>query len=250
MRAASKSFSASGLFRFYRGVASLRPDRHGFTRQLVFRQPGPKYSERGAESYAEEWPDFGHYRHEHRIESLGLHQTNTCPVPPSTLAAGKSCTISITFTPAALGSRSATLTVKDSGTNSPQTVTLSGTGVAAVTTAPSSLSFGNQVIGVKSAASKITVTNNQTKSLTISKISTSPSDYSYTTTCPVTPKTLAAGSNCSVSVFFDPTVAGTRTGTLTISDNATCQSRREFDGRGNCCRQRKSNQPHIRQPSH
>ncbi len=152
---------------------------------------------------------------------LDYTETNTCPVSPSTLAAGKSCTISITFTPAALGSRSATLTVKDTGTNSPQAVTLSGTGVAAVTTAPSSLSFGNQVIGVKSAASKITVTNNQTKSLTISKILPSPSDYSYTTTCPLTPKTLAAGSNCSVSVFFDPTVAGTRSGTLTITDNAS-----------------------------
>src|SRR5713226_10379550 len=83
-------------------------------------------------------------------------QTNTCPVSPSTLAAGKTCTISVTFTPAALGSRTGTLTVTDTGGSSPQTVSLSGTGIATVTTSPTSLSFGNQAIGLKSAASTVT----------------------------------------------------------------------------------------------
>jgi hypothetical protein len=31
---------------------------------------------------------------------------------------------------------------------------------------------------------------------------------------------LAAGSSCAIGVFFDPTVGGARTGTLTITDNA------------------------------
>src|SRR5579872_3461898 len=89
-------------------------------------------------------------------------QTNTCPASPSKLAAGKSCTISVTFTPTALGARTGTLTVSDTGGGSPQTVSLSGTGIAAVTVSKSSISFGNEVIGVKSAASKVTVMNNQT----------------------------------------------------------------------------------------
>ena len=160
-------------------------------------------------------------------------QTNTCPVSPSTLAAGRSCTISVTFTPGALGSRTGTLTVTDTGTNSPQTVSLSGTGIAAVTVSPSSISFGNQVIGAKSAASKVTVTNNQNKTLTITKIATSLStDYTTTTTCPLSPKTLGAGSNCSVSVFFTPTAAGTRSATLTISDNASVSPTVSLSGTG------------------
>jgi hypothetical protein len=159
-------------------------------------------------------------------------QTNTCPVSPSTLAAGKTCTISVTFTPTALGSRTGTLTVKDTGTNSPQTVSLSGTGVAAVTASPASLSFGNQVIGVKSAASSVTVTNNQSKNLSITKISTNLTDYTTTTTCPLTPKALAAGASCSVSVFFTPAAAGTRSATLTITDNATVSPTVSLTGTG------------------
>lgn len=55
-------------------------------------------------------------------------QTNNCG---SSLAAGASCTISVTFTPLNTGSRSATLVVSDSVTGSPQTAALSGTGTAA-----------------------------------------------------------------------------------------------------------------------
>jgi uncharacterized protein YjdB len=59
-------------------------------------------------------------------------QTNSCPMSPATLAAGASCTISIIFTPGAQGSRNATLTVVDTGLSSPQLVTLTGTGTAAI----------------------------------------------------------------------------------------------------------------------
>ncbi len=56
-----------------------------------------------------------------------FHQTNNCP---SILAAELSCTISVTFTPSALGSRSGTLSVSDPWEGSPQRVTLTGTGVS------------------------------------------------------------------------------------------------------------------------
>ena len=59
-------------------------------------------------------------------------ETNTCPVSPATLPRSSTCTISVTFTPTAQGSRSATLTVVDSGLSSPQMVTLTGTGTAPV----------------------------------------------------------------------------------------------------------------------
>ncbi len=57
-------------------------------------------------------------------------ESNNCPTSPATLAAAASCTISITFTPGALGTRNGTLTVVDTGGSSPQLVTLSGTGTA------------------------------------------------------------------------------------------------------------------------
>jgi N-acetylneuraminic acid mutarotase len=52
-------------------------------------------------------------------------QTNTCG---ESLAAGANCTISVTFSPASAASLSATLSVTDNATGSPQSVTLGGTG--------------------------------------------------------------------------------------------------------------------------
>lgn len=50
-----------------------------------------------------------------------------CPISPSTLGVGMSCTITVTFTPSAIGSRTATLTVLHNATTSPQSVALVGT---------------------------------------------------------------------------------------------------------------------------
>jgi hypothetical protein len=55
-----------------------------------------------------------------------FEQTNNCPV---NLAAGASCTVSVTFKPTATGSKTARLTIATSGTSTALSVTLSGTGV-------------------------------------------------------------------------------------------------------------------------
>ena len=52
-------------------------------------------------------------------------QTNNCP---ATLAAGASCTISITFTPTIAAKRTGTLTITDNARGAPQRVSLSGVG--------------------------------------------------------------------------------------------------------------------------
>src|SRR5579863_8267654 len=52
-------------------------------------------------------------------------KTSTCG---SSLAAGSSCTVNVIFTPSAQGSSSASVTVTDSASNSPQSVSLLGTG--------------------------------------------------------------------------------------------------------------------------
>ncbi|HEX9111069.1 MAG TPA: choice-of-anchor D domain-containing protein [Terriglobales bacterium] len=53
-------------------------------------------------------------------------QTNTCG---TSVGAGQSCTITVTFKPAKKGVRSAVLNINDNGGPSPQKVTLSGTGI-------------------------------------------------------------------------------------------------------------------------
>src|SRR5258706_14856863 len=54
-------------------------------------------------------------------------QTNTCG---TSVAAGANCTISVTFTPTAAGTRTDTITVTDNAAGSPQTSSLTGTGTA------------------------------------------------------------------------------------------------------------------------
>jgi|HubBroStandDraft_6_1064221.scaffolds.fasta_scaffold00076_4 phospholipase C len=147
-------------------------------------------------------------------------QTSTCPLSPNTLAAGLSCTISVTFTPIAAGNLTGTLTVNDNASNSPQTVQLTGTGVAPVILSASSLTFASQVLGTASAVQKINLKNNQQVAMTVGSVTIS-GDFAQTSTCPLSPNTLAAGSSCTISVTFTPTTLGTRTGTLTITDNAS-----------------------------
>jgi len=56
-------------------------------------------------------------------------QANNC----SSVAAGSSCTVSVTFQPTASGTRTGTLTVTSNANNSPATVSLTGSGIGATT---------------------------------------------------------------------------------------------------------------------
>lgn len=147
-------------------------------------------------------------------------QTSTCPFSPNTLAAKSSCTISVTFTPTTTGTRTGTLTVNDGTSNSPQTAQLSGLGVAPVLQSSSHLIFATQPVFTTSAAQTVNLKNNQSVALTISSIVAS-GDFAASSNCPVSPNTLAAGLTCQISATFTPSVSGTRTGTITVTDNAS-----------------------------
>ncbi len=49
----------------------------------------------------------------------------TCPLAPATLAAGKTCTIQMVFTPTQVGPRTGVLTISDDATEGPRTISLS-----------------------------------------------------------------------------------------------------------------------------
>ena len=62
----------------------------------------------------------------------------------ATVIPNGTCTVSVTFTPSATGSRSASLNFTDNASNSPQTVSLSGTGTAVlvITASSGSMTYG------------------------------------------------------------------------------------------------------------
>lgn len=58
-------------------------------------------------------------------------QSNNCPITPATLAVNSSCTINVACDPTIVGSLTGTLTVTSNANNSPQSVSLAGTGITA-----------------------------------------------------------------------------------------------------------------------
>jgi hypothetical protein len=141
-------------------------------------------------------------------------------------AGGGRCTINVTFTPTVLVLETEQLAINDNATGSPHLVTLTGTGINAVTTVlftPPSLVFPATTINTTSSTVQVvTVLNNGTSNvpLTITAIATT-GDFAETNNCPLTPFTLAVGAKCSFNVTFTPTATGTRTGSLTLTDNVT-----------------------------
>jgi uncharacterized repeat protein (TIGR01451 family) len=130
----------------------------------------------------------------------------------------------VTFLPAARGLRTASLQVPDDAAGSPQTVALSGTGVAAVgQVTPSSLAFGTVTVATTSGHRTVTITNtgDTGQGLTVSAetiTGSNASDFAVAAdTCGT--NVIAAGANCTIDLTFTPGAAGPRSATLTITDN-------------------------------
>src|SRR5262249_25305810 len=137
-------------------------------------------------------------------------QVNTCG---TSVVAGGSCTISVTFTPTTTGTRTGSVTVTDDARNSPQSVSLSGNGVPPpppplVVLSTNSLNFGNQQVGTTSAPQNVTLTNNGSATLTITTIVAS-GDFAETDNCF---GSVGPGASCNIAVTFTPTAAGPRSG--------------------------------------
>ena len=148
--------------------------------------------------------------------AVDFSQTNTCGTG---LAVGASCTITVTFKPTQTGPRTASVNITDNAAGSLQTIGLSGTGLVSgpnATPSPSSLTFATQLVGTSSSAQLVALTNYGKMALGIASIAAS-GDFSQTNTCG---SSLAAEASCAISLIFKPTQRGTRTGTLSITDNA------------------------------
>jgi hypothetical protein len=148
-------------------------------------------------------------------------QTNNCV---GSFAPGASCTINAIFSPTATGAQDATVTITDDTSLRSNTVTLNGSGALPVASlTPKTDSFGSVTVGTKSAAKINTLTNTSNYLLSIGSITISganASDFAQTNTCPVG-GTLAGEASCTISVTFTPSASGTRTATLTETDNSS-----------------------------
>lgn len=152
-------------------------------------------------------------------------QTNNCP---GSLPVNGNCQINVTFTPLATGDASASLTITDNASGSPQNVSLTGLGVQPnAGVSPNQINFGQVAAGTSSSPQPVTLTNNGGGTLFISSITFVPPSggggpnsgaFSQTNNCG---GSVPSGGSCTINVTFTPTTQGLGESYLTINDNSS-----------------------------
>ena len=163
------------------------------------------------------------------VTALTLTGTNAAefvrstPTLPLQIAAGASASVSLTFKPAASGTRSASLTVASNNPAGNVAVTLSGTGTVSqpqLKVSPASVTFGNIAVGATSPASTIQLNNTGTAALSITALTLAGTNAAeFVRSTPALPLQLAAGASANISLTFKPAASGARSATLAVASN-------------------------------
>jgi len=130
-------------------------------------------------------------------------------------------------TATATGALTAKITLSDSDTGSPRTITLTGTaivaGPAVALAPPSPLTFATQNVGTTSGTQNFSVTNTGSANLTVTGVGLSGTNVSefalVSDGC--SGAVLTTNQNCIVGLRFSPILGGTRTAVASVTDNAT-----------------------------
>jgi len=154
------------------------------------------------------------------ISGTGFTMSGLSPLP--TIGAGQSATFSVQFTPTSTAGATGSVVFHDNAAASPQTLTLAGSAVATgstLTPNPGSVNFGNVVVGTTSTPQTITLTNSGNAAITINQVTTTGTGYSASGL--TAGQQIAAGGTANFSVSFAPAATGTVSGNVTIASTAT-----------------------------
>jgi hypothetical protein len=148
-------------------------------------------------------------------------ETDNCGT--ASLNAGASCTIQVTFTPGQVGDRPGQLTISANVQGGQIVVPLDGTGLSTgvVRLTPGTLSFGQVAVASSSNALPVTVENAGSIALAVTSLTATAPFAIATNACG---STLAANSDCQLTIVFKPTQAGDASGTLTLVNVAETQT--------------------------
>jgi hypothetical protein len=138
----------------------------------------------------------------------------------NTLAPGSSCTMSAKFTPTATGTRTGTITISSTASNSTVTLPLSGIGTTVTAgtlgVSPATLALGSVVVGTSGNASGTLTAGGS--SVTVSGVSSNNS--AFTVAGLSLPVTIPAGNSAAFTVTFTPQTTSAVTAALTFTSNA------------------------------
>jgi hypothetical protein len=145
----------------------------------------------------------------------------------TSLTAGASCTLSITFSPSFPETQTGAVSITDDAPASPQTLPLTGSGES-LAFSKTSLNFQPVVVGQMGASlQSVTLFNVGPGAVTFTAIALTglnASDFQWLPnsgpqlSCPL-PGVLRAGDHCFLSFSFTPSASGPRSATLSVSDD-------------------------------
>lgn len=146
--------------------------------------------------------------------------TPPTPASPITLAANSTLTIQVSFTPGGTGTRTANVAVTDNASGSPHSITLTGTGTAPALVLPGTIQFGAAAVSGGTVTRGVIVDNTKgSGDLLISSIGLSGANAADFSTS-ASGVTVSAGTSKQVNVTFKAGALGTRSASLTFTDNA------------------------------
>ena len=139
------------------------------------------------------------------------------------VSAGGSCAIQVSFTPGQTGTSTGQLTINANISGGQISILLSGMGISAgmVTASPGTLSFGQVQIGTTSPSLPVTVENAGGTAFPLTSVTVTPPFAVATNGCG---SSLAANSDCALSLTFAPAQAGAVNGSLVLTDDAGTQT--------------------------
>ena len=150
------------------------------------------------------------------LQTTGSGFSTSGPSFPLTLGARQSIVVNVAFAPQSAGTTGGSLFV--SGPKLAIALTGTGTAPGQLTANPGSSNFANVPVGSRQTQSAI-LTNSGGSSLTVSQATLTGS--SFTLSGLTSPLTLAAGQSATLSVVFAPQVAGSVSGNVVFTSNAS-----------------------------
>jgi hypothetical protein len=138
---------------------------------------------------------------------------------PLSLVPGQSFTIDVLFSPISAGSTAGNISVISNASNSPLTISLSGTGDSPgqLSVTPTSMDFGSVVVGT--SASLTVILTAIGSSVTVSSITTSSPEFTLSGS-PL-PIALAAGQSTTLTFTFTPAASGTDAASIYFVSSAS-----------------------------
>ncbi len=132
------------------------------------------------------------------------------------VAAGNSCTITVTMSPTVTGPLSGSLSILSNDPNSPTVVTLTGAGTVPVASVDASVGFATSRNVPQTLP--VTLKNTGTAVLDVAQVSL-VGDGTFSNVGGNCGGALAPGGSCSAQIKFLPTTSGTSNATVTFTDD-------------------------------